>query len=333
MTRDRARAAALGLATAALVVACGWDPKRPFERFSPEVDKAAAELDAGKAREARDRLGAYVSAAACDGGAMAVLGAADASNASFDLGLALFKLAEQYGRKLDDEVVFPDGGPAEGDKQLELARGDQLDCAKAALDAILARELPVELEARARYLRGNVAFLDRSWLAAIDDYDKALVAIPGLPPDAGDGIGRDAAHNRALALRYRDEDRKRDAGPDGSDADADADSDAPDSATDADADAPTDAPQDRDADAPSDAGDDGAPKPEDDGGKDGGGGDDRPDAGQGDAGRDAGAKPEPTSSPGQDERMLDLFEQAPTFQREESKSRNTGRKLRGSQDK
>lgn len=338
MRRETWKAIAVGLSSAAFFVACGWDPKKPFERYSPDVDRAAADIDSGRPREAQEKLKTYIGASACDGGAMTVLNAADASNATFDLGLTLFKLAEQYGRKLDDAVVFKDGGPGQEDKQLDLARGDQLDCAKAVLDAILSRDMPVDLEARARYLRGNVAFLDRNWQSAIEDYDKALSLIPGLPIDAGDGIGRDAAHNRALALRFRDEEQKRDGGADADadgDADGDADADAPDGPdADADADAPKDAPQDQDGDAPNDAEGDGAPQPNEDGGKDGGDGNDKPDGGKGDGGKEAGApRSDVPQGPGQDERMLDMFEQAPTFQREESKSRGNARKMRGSQDK
>ena len=264
---------------------------------------------------------------------MTVLGAGDASNATFDLGLAIFQLAEQYGRRFDDPIVVHDGGPTREEKQLALLRGDQIDCARALLDAILAHPLSAELEARARYLRGNLGYLDRAWQSAVDDYDKALRVIPGVAPDAGDAIGADAAWNRALALRNKDDDDKRDAGPDGSDADADA--------PDADGDAPQDAPEDRDGDAPADAGDDGGKDAGqdggdaggEDGGKDGGGqdGGKDDDKGKDGGGEDASSPPQPTMS--QDDRMLDQFEQAPTWQREEAKARASGRKLRGTQDK
>ena len=326
------RAALLGFGLVA-AVACDFDARKPFERWSPEVDRAIGELDAGKPEAATGRLAPYVAASGCDGGAMAVLGAGDAGNATFDLALGLFKLAEAYGRRFEDPVIVHDGGPTPEEKQLALLRGDQIDCARASLDAILAHPLPPELEARARYLRGNLAFLDRSWQPAIDDYDKALKIIPGLPPDAGDAIGADAAWNRALALRHKDEDDKRDAGQD-----ADADSDGPSEA----GDAPQDSTEDR-GDAPNDSPDEGGKDAGQDAGPDGSGGEDAgPDGGGKDGGKDddkgkdggsedAGAPPQPTTS--QDDRMLDQFEQAPTWQKEEAKARASGRKVRGIQDK
>ena len=331
----RRKSVALLLGLGISIAACGWDPRRPFERFSPDVDKAIVELDASQREAATGRLENYLSSTRCDGGQLVVPGAADASNATFDLGLALFGLAETYGRPFGDHEMQRDGGPTQEEKQLALLRGDQIDCAKAALDAILGHDLPPDLEARARYLRGNLAFLERRWKDAVEDYDKALRIIPGLPADAGvDGIGRDAAWNRALALRNDEEDQKKDAGPD---ADADADG-----GPDADADA-ADAPEDRDGDAPDapgdapneagpdggDGGDGGGQDGGQDGGNDGGkdgGNDQRPDAG----GEDA-ATPPPTTN--QDERMLDQFEQAPTWQREEAKSRAGGRRVRGMADK
>ncbi len=85
--------------------------------------------------------------------------------------------------------------------------------------------MPIDLRARAHYLAGNLEFLRREYQSAVDAYDGALKLIPGLPNDAGDGIGRDAAWNRAIALRrIEDEDKKKDAGQDGS---PDAQPDAP----------------------------------------------------------------------------------------------------------
>ena len=343
--RSYVRALLLGLGVSVSVAACGWDPRKPFERNSPAVDKAIEEIDAGRPKEARERLGAYVLATQCDAGRMAALGAGDASNATFDLGLALFQLAEQFGRRFEDPLDPPGKQPHPDQKRIDLLRGDQIDCARAVLDAILSRDLPAELEARARYLRGNLAFLDHDWQDAIDDYDKALRVIPGVEGDAGDAIGRDAAWNRALALRNKDEEKRRDAG-----ADADADADGPDG-DDADADGAPDAPQDGPQDGPGDRDGDAAKDAPDDGpreggadagdggqdGKDAGGDAAAPDAGKNDPDkREAGApdagEPQPTTS-NQDDRVLDQFEQAPTWQREEAKSRAGARRVKGMQDK
>lgn len=355
-SKVRALFAGLGLA---LFAACGWDPRRPFERNSPEVDRAIVEIDAGQAEPAAERLRRYVGASTCDAGALFAPGAADATAAGFDLGLALFGIAEAFGRRFGEQAPGRDGGPDEAAKQIAALRGDQAACARAALDAMLARaDLPAELEARARYLRGNLSFLEGDWDAAVKDYDRALKIIPGLPPDAGDSIGADAAWNRALALRNKQEDEKKDAGPD-ADADADAQPDGPD----ADADAGPDADADADADAPPDGPDADAPPDGPDGGKDGpedgpqeaqsDANDSGPEGGQGDAQGDApadgsrddkdkprggdGGGPEASApqpnAPTQDDRMLDQFEHAPTWQREEAKSKAGARRVKGMQDK
>ncbi len=312
---------ALGLALPLLVAACGWDPRRPLERQSPEVDKALSERDAGQAVRANERLSAYLRAVACDGGTIS-LGAEDASAATFDLALTLFDLAERYGRRLDDPLPKRDEPIAQEDKRTARLRGDDLDCARALLDALVARDLPPELLARALYLRGNVAFLDRDYEKAIIDYEKALVILPGLAPDAGDPLGADAAFNRALALRLLEDQKDRDQqGKDGG------------------TDAPEDAPRQPDGgsdgdggEGPSDGGDDGGRDAEPDAPPDDAGAHDtprdagapRPDGGAGEKPDDDPKSPKPTTEPprrdrAQDERMLDQFEEAPMFQREQSR--------------
>lgn len=307
----------LGLALPLLVAACGWDPRKPFERYAPDVDKAVTELDGGKANKAAERLSAYLGAGACDAGAISI-GKADAAEATFDLALTLFRLGELYGRKLDDPLPKKEEVDAPEDKRLARLRGDNIDCARALLDEILKHELPPDLQARARYLRGNVAFLDRDYDKAVVDYEKALIIVPGLPPDAGDLIGVDAAYNRALALRFKEEEKKKDGGADG--------------ASDAPSEAGEGGPGDGGGEGPSDGGADQGRDAEPDGpGQDGGQKDAPKDAG-GDA-PDDGKKNDPKetkpASPkpgdergvdkGQDDRMLDQFEEAPMFQREESK--------------
>jgi hypothetical protein len=151
----------------------------------------------------------------------------------------------------------------------------------------------------------------------VKGYDASLELIPGLPLDGGDGIGRDAAYNRGIALA-RIEDEKKDAGPD-SPPDAAPDSGSPDSG-------PPDGGQDPDAGKPD--------KSQKDSQKDGG----PPDAGQQnepqehDGGPpDAGKQPEPREQPkqppqSQDDRMLDMLERAPSVQQQDAKNRSlTGR--------
>lgn len=318
-------------------LACANETSKLFERNSPEVDQAISELDAGRAEAATSTLTKYLRATGCDAGTLMVAEAADASNAGFDLSLTLFKIAELYGRRFGDVPPDRDGGASPEEKALAELRADQVDCAQAVLDRVLAGPLTPEHEARARYLRGNLSFLSGRWEDAIKDYDEALRVIPGIESDAGDSIGRDTAWNRALALRHKqDEDDKKDAGQDG-----DADADAPDSGEDS-------------GDASRDSGDDSGDANGEDGGDDAGknqGGDGGMDAspdGSKDLGNDAGddqkpdagdqqPSPPPSSTAqqpaNQDDRMLDQFEQAPTWQREEAKARAAARKVRGMQDK
>jgi tetratricopeptide (TPR) repeat protein len=325
-----------GLLVAA--AACGRESSKLFERNSPEVDHAIGELDAGAAEAGTGRLGRYLSTPGCDAGSLYVPGPADASNASFDMGLGLFQIAEKYGRRFGEPPPDRDAGSREEQVLADL-RDDQVDCARMLLDSLLAHPLPADLEARARYLRGNLAFLAGKWEDAIKDYDGALRVIPGIEGDAGDAIGADVAWNRALALRNKDdEDKKKDAGNDGNDA--------PDAQDDAQEDA-----GDGGKDSGPDSGDSGGEDSGDDGGANADGGDAGADA-KGDSGKDDGKdggpenrqpdagedQPSPQNPPtpteaNQDDRMLDQFEQAPTWQREEAKSRRQVRHGRGMQDK
>ena len=300
------------------LAACGWDVSRPFDRDAPAVKQAIADLDAGDAASAAGRLQDYLSTGACKEGS---IGAPDLLkrrvDGTFDLGLSLFRLGEQYGRRFGEEEI--DAGVDEGTRA---QRHAQIECARRVVEAI-ADDAPLELRARAQYLEGNLAFLDGQYEDAVHAYDRALVLSPG-ESDAGDPVGRDAAWNRAIALR-RIEDRK-DAGQDA----------APDAAPDARPDASPDAGQD----ASRDAGQDGSGESGADGstgqeaGADGGGDSSSPPQSQPDAGSeppDAGAQPPPPARD-EDERMLDQLENAPTLQQEEAK-RAGKKRVRGMADK
>src|SRR5262249_41658077 len=97
------------------------------------------------------------------------------------------------------------------------ARREEVECALRIVRLIAAdTSVPIDLRARADYLAGNLEFLRREYRSAVSAYDLALRLIPGLPEAAGgDGIGRDAAWNRAIALkRIEDEENRRDASAD-----------------------------------------------------------------------------------------------------------------------
>jgi tetratricopeptide (TPR) repeat protein len=325
-------AALLGvLGAGAVVVGCsGWDPRSPFHRNAPEVNEAIDELDAGNLPPAEETLEQYLGTGAC---ADAGIGLPDAvrlkSSGSFDLGLTLFYLAEKYGQRFGDEELS-DGGP--GQQEIAARRSAEIDCALVVVKAIAADpHVPADLRARARYLAGNLEFLRKKYEDAVKYYDQSLELVPGLPPDAGgDGLGRDAAWNRAIALRRIDD--QKDAGNDA--ADGSDGSDNPDS-----------------GDKP-DAGKDGGDKPDagKDGGDDGDGGDKGDaaadaggDAGGNDGGQDAGSNPQeppPASSQEpanpsqqQDDRILDQLEQAPTYQQQEAKAKAGNRRGRAMEDK
>jgi hypothetical protein len=184
--------------------------------------------------------------------------------------------------------------------------------------------------------------LRKKYEQAVAEYDQALQIVPGLDEEAGgDGIGRDAAWNRAIALR-RIQDKKdasQDSPDDADGSDGDDGSDAPDTGPDA---------PDSGEDGGEDAGEDGGPPDAGPDGSDKGDGGDQGDAGA-DAGGDAApndgkdaAAPEPDpkgekqpASPNkqQDERILDQLEEAPTYQEQEAKSRAGVRKGRVMEDK
>jgi len=312
------RAVVLGSAlVCAALAACGWDPSRPFDRDAPAVKQAIAELDGGDAGSAAGTLEDYLSTGPCKEGN---IGAPDVlkrrPDGTFDLGLSLFRLGEQFGRRFGEEEI--DAGVDDGTRALRHA---QIECARRIVEAIADDpSVPLELRARARYLEGNLAFLDADYEGAVRAYDRALVLSPG-QNDAGDSVGRDAAWNRAIALR-RIEDKK--------DAGQDASPDAQDSGQDARPDAPQDGGQDAHDSGHDAGGDSGSPPPE--GGSDSGSdGSPPPQSPDGGSEPDA-ATPPPPPTTSEDERMLDQLESAPTLQQEEAK-RAGKKRVRGMADK
>lgn len=305
-------------AAAWLARGCGWDPRVPFERNAPEVDQAIRDLDAGKLESAEQALERYLDTGPCGGDAGLRVSSLVRTrpNGTFDLGLTLFRIGERYGQRFGEEEV--DAGQA--DERIAEKRKLEVSCALAIVAAI-ARDpsVPIELRARAHYLAGNLNFLTAKYEDAVVEYDHALALIPGAQAEAGaDAIGRDVAHNRAIALR-RIEDKK-DAGNDANDA-----SDQPDSSEGPDA-----------SDGP-DGSDGGG-----DGGGEGDGGDGKGDGGSQDGGSQDGGPPDrdagvPASQDAGlllgDDRMLDELEEAPTYQQQEAKAHAGARRGRQMEDK
>jgi hypothetical protein len=306
----------------------GWDPRSPFERNAPAVEQAIRDLDAGNLASAEEALEAYLGTGVCaDGGIALPPSVHDKPNGTFDLGLTLFYLAERFGHRFGDEDQN-DGGQSE--ELLAQQRSSEVDCALLLVKAIAGDvKVPLELRARAHYLAANLEFLRAKYEEAVKEYDLALTLVPGLFEEAGgDGIGRDAAWNRAIALRRIEE--QKDAGNDANDA-----SDGEDGSDGSDA-----APDGGDGgDAAPDGGDSGdGDAGNNDGGQDGGDQDGGQDAGDNDAAapqpQDQRAKPEqPSPPPQQDERMLDKLEEAPTYQEQEARSRAGVRRGKQMEDK
>ncbi|HHH30650.1 MAG TPA: hypothetical protein ENK57_20225 [Polyangiaceae bacterium] len=342
-----------------LVTGCGdWTPSEPFTRNAPDVDRAIDLYDAGQYESAEEALTTYLTTGPCSDGSIGLPKRVyEKYNGSFDLGLTLFRMAEKYGERFGDE----EKGDAGADEPVDEQRSLEIDCAQIIVKAIGSDvKVPVDLRARAWYLSGNLEFLRKEYEAAVTSYDESLKLIPGIEGDAGvDEIGRDAAWNRAIALRRLREEEEQDAGQD-AEPDADEEQEEPEE---------PDAGED---DAGEDGGDpDAGDGGEEDGGDAGDGGEDDQDAGD-DAGDDAGEEqkedgdaggeepdaggdsgggegddepqqspiaPEgddqpPSSSQSQMDRLLDELEEAPTYQEEQSKQRAAeGRRRRVMEDK
>jgi Ca-activated chloride channel family protein len=319
---SRAVTAALMLAFAYawLLVGCAKERNQLWMRNAPAVDEAIAAYDGGDAGAAVSLLEQYLATGKCEQGN---IGAPESvrskPNAAFDLGLGLFKLGEQYGQRFGELEPPGDAGKNPEAEAAKEKRGSEVECALRIVRIVAAdQSVPIDLRARAFYLAGNLEFLRGDYASAVKGYDSSLALIPGLPVDGGgDGIGRDAAYNRAIALA-RIEDEKKDAGPDAP-PDASPDSGPPDGGEQPDSGEQQpdggdkkDEPQDQDG-GPPDAGKKDEPQNQD--------------GGPPDAGKQPEPQPQAQEQPkNQDERMLDMLERAPSVQQQDAKNRSlTGR--------
>ncbi|MDF3070251.1 MAG: putative rane protein [Polyangiaceae bacterium] len=325
----RAASVAVTLLAAWLSLGCAKQRNELWMRNAPAVEEAIAAYDAGDAGASAALLQQYLATGKCDQGN---IGAPDSvrtkPSASFDLGLSLFKLGEQYGQRFGEEEPSGDAAKSPEEQASKEKRSAEVECALRIVRIVAAdQSVAIDLRARAFYLAGNLEFLRGDYESAVKGYDASLELIPGSPEDGGvDGIGRDAAYNRAIALA-RMQEQKKDAGPD-----SPPDADKPDSGDQPDADKPDggdqpDAGQDDKKDQDKD-------DKKDDPGPPDGGQQDQPqnqDSGPPDAGKEPEAKqdaPPPKQSPSQnqDERMLDMLERAPSVQQQDAKNRAlTGR--------
>lgn len=300
----------------------------PFQRHAPAVDDALKALDAGDPNQAKGLLGTYLSTGECKDGE---IGAPETihtyPNATFDLGLALFKVAEKFGAR------FGDDGPDKPEAEAQSAqRRSEVDCALRVVRAIANdAKTPIDLRAKAHYLAGNLSFLTKAYRDAVSSYDAALKLLPPAAADTDEVVGARAAWNRAIALRRIEEDEKK---PDGGKQDQNADGGEK-------------QPGDGGRNQPQQQNDGGNPSPQ----KDDQGDQKQDDQKEGqdkqpDQPKDDGQKPQekpdpsqgknqppPQPSPSRDDRMLDQLEQAPTVQQEAGKRRAARVRASGMEDK
>ncbi len=214
---------------ALLLCTLGCEPyDKLFERQSPVVEEAIAALEAGEHEKAAELLTSYLETGACQEGVIGVGSRGRAyPDASFDLGLAFF--AEPKGPapaagaaaapKPADPTLpglgLPDptlgavpGAPPNAAPGA--APSSNLDCALRVLAPIAdAESESAALRARAFYLMGNIEVTRGNYDAAVVSYKKGLRLAPGLPEGQGDPIGRDLAHNHAVALKLLEEKKKQ----------------------------------------------------------------------------------------------------------------------------
>lgn len=301
----------------------GWDPREPFMRNAPEVDEAIAQMDAGNYGHAAELLANYLGTGKCQEGEIGVPPRVrERPDGTFDLGLVLFAIGEKYGERFGDEDK-----PAEGSMEpaeIEPQRDHAIACALAVVQAIAGdTNVPGELRARAHYLAGNLSFLRREYQKAVDAYDLALQIIPGIAEDAdGDQVGRDAAWNRAIALRRLQE--QPDAGE--PDAEPDAEPDGGGDGEQGDGGGEDEQPQDQDA-----GGDQEQQQDQGDEEQDAGGGEEEQQA----ANEEKKDKPEDMGSIAESgeespdqasmRMMLEELEDAPTYQQEEARRQRGAR--------
>ena len=216
--RQAAVLLALGLLAGGNLGCADFD--RLFVRESPVVNDAILALSKTDAKAATALLTQYLETGACETG---VIGAGERArrlgDASLDLGLALAgpfptqqPRATPAAASSAPAVAPPPSGalPRAPDEKVDPELSSRIDCALRVLSPVAENpDLPTDLRARAQYLMGNLELSRAAYQAAIDAYDRAIVLAPGLPEKTGDAIGRDIAHNRALAQRRLKEEEER----------------------------------------------------------------------------------------------------------------------------
>jgi Ca-activated chloride channel family protein len=324
------------LLSVVLLVGCDTEALDPlFTRHSPAVDEAIAAMDAHDAGAAKLHLTGYLGTGVCNEGNIGASAAlAERPQASLDLGLALFRIGERYGGRFGQDPGLGNDDPA-----LLARRSKEVACAPSVVEQLTARrKLPLELRAEAHYLLGNLEFLRREYTAAVVGYDRALELMPGRQDEETPALGRDAAHNRALALRLAKENEPPDppdAGPPSGDSGSPSeDPPQPDAGG-------GENPDDKKSDDDKKSGDD--KKSDDDKSEDQNKGDQEQEPSADNSSKqddpqsapDTKAEPPPSQQGrtlSQDDKILDQLERAPTVQQQAARA-HRGRMRRGVEDK
>jgi Ca-activated chloride channel family protein len=300
---------------------CEESRKSLFTRHSPKVDEALSALDAGDAGASASILQTYLSTGKCEQGNIGTPESLGKSYyATFDLGLALFRVAESFGQRFGEPRAQTNGQPNTAEDQKQAQRSEQVDCALRVTTTITTLEkVPLDLLARAHYLIGNLHFLREEYKDAVAAYDEALRLIPGVANNAADGIGRDAAWNRAIALTREKDQPPPDAGQDGGSPDSGQQPDASDQNQQPDGGNQNQQPDGGNQNQQPDAGTPPSPDAGNEGRKDGGA---SPEPQQ----------PEPQKPQDSSDRVLDMLDETPTLQEHEARDRAIG-VPRGMEDK
>jgi Ca-activated chloride channel family protein len=333
--RRNPRAQAVVAASAAIALpslfGCEGGVRDPFIRRAPVVQEAIAAYDAGDAGAAMQKLEDYLSTGPCKQGSIGTPDSVRARpNASFDLGLALYAVAERFGGTLRRADAPLGGGPP------PKSDADEIDCAVKIVGVVRGDAAnPIALRSRASYLAGNLELLRGQYRAAVAAYDESLKLMPARE-NAGDPVARNAAHNRAIALRLAEEEEREppDAGPKEPPEEPDAGGEQGDSGSKKN---PSDGGRPEEADDAPDGGasskrdpekDDGQPEEKDQAKQEKPG---EPEPSEEEAAREQPPETE-RASQSPDERMLDELEQVPTVQ-QEAVRRQGARRVVGMEDK
>ena len=133
-------------------------------------------------------------------------------NASFDLGLALFRIAERFGRRFGEEEPRRRRPPRRR-RARRNGVGEDVDCALRVRAPSSRTTTRCDSRACEHYLAGNLEFL-RHQIRGRRQRVRRRVALDRGPKRRGGRLGRGAAYNRAIAsLASKRKRRKADAGP------------------------------------------------------------------------------------------------------------------------